>query len=206
MRSAEIIQGDCLKVLPRLATSSVDLIATDPPFYRVKGEKWDRQWKTPALFLAWLDRVLVEFERVLKPNGSLYLFASPDMAARVEVLIRGRFVPLAEFKRQRADEPDLWRHRWTQGGRQSDHKAEKPVDLLRRACRLVAAPGALIVDPFCGSGSTGVAAIAEGMRFIGIERDAEHVETARRRLRAPRPAAPVTPPKQALPRPHLEVP
>jgi len=71
--------------------NSVDLIATDPPYFKVKGEAWDRQWDTPKLFLAWLDTVLVEMERILKPNGSLYLFASPKMAARVEVLIGGRF-------------------------------------------------------------------------------------------------------------------
>ena len=83
--------GDCLEVLPTRPDNSVDLIATDPPYYKVKDEPWDRQWDTPAGFLAWLDRVLAEFYRLLKPNGSLYLFASPRMAARVEVLIAERF-------------------------------------------------------------------------------------------------------------------
>jgi adenine-specific DNA-methyltransferase len=96
--TGDIIHGDCLDVLPTLPDDSVDLIATDPPYYRVKGEEWDRQWKTPALFLAWLDRVLEQFARVLKPNGSLYLFASPKMAARVEVLIRGRFEVLNSIR------------------------------------------------------------------------------------------------------------
>jgi len=83
--------GDCLEVLPTLPANSVDLIATDPPYYKVKGEAWDRQWDTPQGFLSWLDTVLAELYRVLKPNGSLYMFASPRMAARVEVLIAGRF-------------------------------------------------------------------------------------------------------------------
>lgn len=83
--------GDSLAVLPTLADNSVDLILTDPPYYKVKAEPWDRQWDTPAGFLAWLDKVLEQFARILKPNGSLYLFASPKMAARVEVLIAGRF-------------------------------------------------------------------------------------------------------------------
>ena len=86
-----ILQGDCLEVLPTLADNSVDLIATDPPYFKVKGEAWDRQWSTPKGFLAWLDKVLAEFYRILKPNGSLYLFASPKMAARVEVLVDERF-------------------------------------------------------------------------------------------------------------------
>ena len=62
------------------------------------------------------------------------------------------------------------------------HQTEKPVDLLRQMLRVVAPPGGLVLDPFAGSGSTGVAAIEEGMRFVGIERNAEHVATARQRL------------------------
>ena len=43
-------------------------------------------------------------------------------------------------------------------------------------------PGSLILDPFCGSGTTGVAALMAGMRFIGIERELKYVEIARRRI------------------------
>jgi adenine-specific DNA-methyltransferase len=91
MSDYQLFHGDCLDVLPTLDSSSIDLILTDPPYFKVKDEPWDRQWETEAGFLAWLDTVLAEFERVLKPNGSLYLFASPQMAARVEVLIGQRF-------------------------------------------------------------------------------------------------------------------
>ena len=86
-----IYNGDCLDVRPRLPDKSVDLILTDPPYFKVKGDAWDNQWDKPADFLAWLDRVLVEFARILKANGSLYLFASPQMGARVECLIARRF-------------------------------------------------------------------------------------------------------------------
>ena len=83
--------GDALELLQTLPSSSVDLIATDPPYFKVKKEAWDRAWDKPEAFLAWLDTILAEFQRVLKPNGSLYLFGSPKMAARVEVLIGERF-------------------------------------------------------------------------------------------------------------------
>ena len=83
--------GDCLEVLPGMEADSVDLILTDPPYYRVKGEAWDRQWDTPSAFLSWVDLFLAEFHRLLKPNGSLYVFASPKMAARVECLVAERF-------------------------------------------------------------------------------------------------------------------
>jgi site-specific DNA-methyltransferase (adenine-specific) len=56
---------------------------------------------------------------------------------------------------------------------------------MRWLCRLVTPPGGLILDPFCGSGSTGIAALAEGFRFIGIEIDAEYARTARRRVAGP---------------------
>ena len=84
--------GDCVDYMATMADNSMDLIATDPPYHRVKmDEAWDRQHKTAADFLTWLDTVLTQFARILKPNGSLYLFASPRMAARVEVLIGERF-------------------------------------------------------------------------------------------------------------------
>jgi adenine-specific DNA-methyltransferase len=86
-----IYHGDCREVLPTLAQNSVDLVLTDPPYFRVKSETWDRQWSTPKAFLGWLDGVCAEFHRVTKPNGSLYCFASPQMSARVEVQIAERF-------------------------------------------------------------------------------------------------------------------
>ncbi len=89
--SVKLYHGDCLDILPTLAADSVDTCITDPPYYRVKKAAWDNQWESVPDYLAWLDRVLAEFERVLKFNGSLYLFASPKIAARVEVLISGRF-------------------------------------------------------------------------------------------------------------------
>ena len=83
--------GDCLKVLRTMADNSVDAVVTDPPYYRVKHEDWDCQWDNPEAFLAWLDQVAEQWQRVLKPNGSLYCFASPQMAARVEVMLGQRF-------------------------------------------------------------------------------------------------------------------
>ncbi len=44
-----LIQGDCLEAMRAMPANSVDLIATDPPYYKVKGDAWDRQWATPWL-------------------------------------------------------------------------------------------------------------------------------------------------------------
>jgi site-specific DNA-methyltransferase (adenine-specific) len=92
MPEVTLHQGDCLAVLPTIADASIDLILTDPPYFKVKmGEAWDRQWKTPAEYLDWIGRLCSEWRRVLKPNGSLYCFASPRMAARVECKIGEHF-------------------------------------------------------------------------------------------------------------------
>ncbi|QDQ24946.1 site-specific DNA-methyltransferase [Chitinimonas arctica] len=85
-----LYQGDCLAVMAAMPDNSVDAIITDPPYYKVKSDSWDRQWKTADDFAVWMGQVLDQFARLLKPNGSLYLFASPQMAARVELLIAQR--------------------------------------------------------------------------------------------------------------------
>jgi site-specific DNA-methyltransferase (adenine-specific) len=67
-------------------------------------------------------------------------------------------------------------------GEANTHPTVKPIALMRWLVRLVCPPNGLVLDPFNGSGSTGVAALAEGMRYVGCEREAEYVEIARRRL------------------------
>jgi hypothetical protein len=67
------------------------------------------------------------------------------------------------------------------------HPTVKPTALMRYLCRLVAPPGGVVLDPFTGSGSTGKAALLEGFRFVGIEREAEYVEIARARIAAAKP-------------------
>lgn len=76
---------DALSLFRALPSGFVDCIVTDPPYMGVKDDDWDNQWKTRADYLDWLRLHLAQFQRVLKPNGSLYLFASPQMAAHVEV-------------------------------------------------------------------------------------------------------------------------
>ncbi len=64
----------------------------------------------------------------------------------------------------------------------SKHPTVKALDLMRWLCRLVAPPGGIVLDPFMGSGSTGIAALAEGFRFIGIEREESYFGEAQKRF------------------------
>lgn len=64
------------------------------------------------------------------------------------------------------------------------HPTVKPVALMRWLVRLVTPAGGLVLDPFAGSGTTGIAATMEGRRFVGIEREAEYAEIALARIAA----------------------
>lgn len=64
----------------------------------------------------------------------------------------------------------------------NQHPTVKPVALMRHLVRLVTPPGGVVLDPFTGSGTTGVAAILEGARFIGIEMTEEYVPIIEARL------------------------
>ena len=67
-------------------------------------------------------------------------------------------------------------------GKDNSHPTVKPVKLMRYLCRLITPKGGTVLDPFMGSGSTGIAAKDEGFEFIGIEREKEYFEIAERRV------------------------
>ena len=72
------------------------------------------------------------------------------------------------------------------------HPCVKPLKLLEYLCRLTKTPtGGIVLDPFMGSGSTGIAALREGRKFIGIEKDKESFVTAERRLEEEFPTKPL---------------
>jgi site-specific DNA-methyltransferase (adenine-specific) len=67
---------------------------------------------------------------------------------------------------------------------QNVHPTVKPVALMTWLIKLIAPPGATVLDPFMGSGTTGVAAVQEGRFFVGIEREPEYLEIAKARIDA----------------------
>lgn len=66
----------------------------------------------------------------------------------------------------------------------STHPTMKPLSLMRYLCKLITPPGGTILDPFGGSGTTGIAAIKEGFHYILIEQQEEYCEIARKRVAA----------------------
>ena len=67
-------------------------------------------------------------------------------------------------------------------GNDNTHPTVKPLKLMRYLCRLITPKGGTVLDPFMGSGSTGIAAKDEGFEFIGIEREKEYFDIAERRV------------------------
>lgn len=66
--------------------------------------------------------------------------------------------------------------------RHGRHPTQKPVDLIVRCIKASTNPGDIVLDPFMGSGTTGVAALRMGRRFIGFDRDGTFVDLAQKRL------------------------
>lgn len=76
---------------------------------------------------------------------------------------------------------NTWRGTKPQGG---EHPTEKPVEFMRYLVSSITPAGCTVLDPFAGSGTTGVAALLEGFQFIGVEQSGDYVRLARDRLQA----------------------
>jgi site-specific DNA-methyltransferase (adenine-specific) len=64
------------------------------------------------------------------------------------------------------------------------HPTQKPLALLERVIAASSTEGDLVLDPFTGSGTTGVAAVMSGRRFLGVEMDEDYIDLAAQRIRA----------------------
>lgn len=203
-----VLHGDCIDVMAGFPAECVDFILTDPPYlcnYRDRSGRTVANDNDPR----WLKPAFAEAYRVLRPDSlcvSFYGWQQADrfieawrvagfrivghlvfaksyassarfVAARHEcayVLAKGQPpVPLRVL-------PDVLPWRYT-GNRL--HPTEKPVEPLRLLVEAFCPVGGLVLDPFCGSGSTLVAARDCGRKWLGIELDDRNAVTASRRLR-----------------------
>jgi site-specific DNA-methyltransferase (adenine-specific) len=162
-------------------------------------------------FLAWCSLWMTEAERVTKPGGVMLCFSDwrqvPILSDAVQCggwvwrglgtwwkpgvrMQRGRFSASAEFVIYASRGVPTPGERSPQnvvacppvGGDEKQHIAEKPVEVMKWLTGLTPS-GSLILDPFAGSGSTGVACVSDNRRFVGIERNIAYVEAARNRIK-----------------------
>ena len=85
-----LYHGDSLEILPTFDVQA-DALLTDPPYFKVKNEDWDRQWAKPDEFLRWIGSFLDAAKPLLAPHASVWVFASPQMCTDVELAVRDRF-------------------------------------------------------------------------------------------------------------------
>ncbi|HEX9243552.1 MAG TPA: site-specific DNA-methyltransferase [Anaeromyxobacter sp.] len=134
--------------------------------------------------------------RFFTHSTELLLWASPTKARPLAHRFNYQAMKAANGGKQMRDLWEIWEAPAAQDGQvvwsvptpgpreklHGRHPTQKPVALLERVLAASASKGDLVLDPFAGSGTTGVAALRAGCRFLGVERDPEHVELAARRL------------------------
>ncbi|MBN2004544.1 MAG: methyltransferase domain-containing protein [Anaerolineae bacterium] len=195
--SARLICGDFTQIGPMFPDGSFDVIITDPPYSRE--------------YLPLYEVLAREAQRLLKPGGSLAVMCGQTYLPEILALMTpaltyhwvlayltpgGQSTQIWPCKINTFWKPVLWFTNGAYAGawigdvaRSAPNANDKDfhrwgqsesgmVDLVARLSR----PGDHILDPFCGAGTTGVAALALGQRFTGIDRDWVALRTARRRL------------------------
>ncbi len=189
--SVTIINADCRDVLPL----ACDAVVTDPPYgigkdaatrrpsnyQRMAGmapRDWDNEAPDVAFLLALAGCVVIwggNYYGLPPTRGWLSWFkpdAPPSMAS-FELCWTSRDMNARQISHSIA----------ATNGERVGHPTQKPVRVMAWCMEQARVPeGALVLDPFAGSGSTGVACIRTGRRFIGIERDPAHFATMRARL------------------------
>lgn len=112
---ALLAEGDSLYLLRRLPDHCVSLILTDPPYHSTKKENiyGDTAFKEDQHYLDWMNEYISEWSRVLRPNGSIFVFCASEMASRLEVSFLNKFNVLSNIVWTKPNEPgfDGWKQK-----------------------------------------------------------------------------------------------
>ena len=196
----QVIHADCLQVLRELPDGCVDAILADPPYgidldtdFGCKNQNsnshrpvaGDSKPFDPSAMLA-LDVPTIIW------GGNNFASSLPDRGAWIvwdKVTRNGLNVRISECELAWTNvlaRTRCIRHMWSGAFRDSErgtawHPCQKPVEVMKW-CLSFLPEGCTVLDPFCGSGTTGVACMQTGRRFIGIEIDAGYCDIARKRI------------------------
>lgn len=207
---AVLIHGDCLDVLRDIPAGCVDAVITDPPYgmnwntdsTRFGGGKKKNSHRRGDGRLDWGK--IAEDDVPFDPSPWLgfpkvVMFGANHFAKHLPtgttlIWIKkyddqfGTFLSDAEIAWMKGNHGIYChRHFWS-GFRASEikeyyHPTQKPVEVMKWVMNIAKIPkGAIVLDPYMGSGSTGVACIHTGRRFIGIEKEAKYIDIARQRI------------------------
>jgi DNA modification methylase len=81
---------DCLNFTKDLPDKIFNLIVVDPPYF-ILDEKWDKQWNNLEEYLNWFEECMREFSRVLRDDGSIYIYCSEWYQAEIDIMLRKYF-------------------------------------------------------------------------------------------------------------------
>ena len=189
---ATLYLGDCAQVLQQL--DPVDAVITDPPYgigqdggaqrtrgsKRINGEKmgWDNERPSQTIFelmeksgdvrIYWGGNYFADY----LPASMGWLYWEKRMGgdfADGELAWTSQNRALRQFSHYRKNKGD-------------EHPTQKPVELMRWCIEMCKNNPQTILDPFMGSGTTGVAAVQMGRKFIGIEREPRYFDIACKRI------------------------
>lgn len=184
--------GDCREVLAQLPEGSVDAVVTDPPYGlggRMKSGagEWAKGWNEAPEWdretVAGLVEMLQPFQQIIVWGGNYYPFppargwliwdkCQEHTSGHGELAWTNIDQPVRTFRLSRVE---------AYSRMNKQHPTQKPVALMEWCLRFIQLNFS-ILDPFMGSGTTGVAAVRDGRAFVGIEKDPAHFATACRRI------------------------
>ena len=214
----KVTQGDCIHVLRRFPDQCIDFVLTDPP-YLVRYQDKDGRKLANDDNPRWLFPAFAEVYRVLKPDrycvsfygwGKVekflavwkalglfpvghFVFVKPYASRKGHTQMRHeQAYLLAKGRPQPPGQPppDVVEFDYSGNGL---HPTQKPVTALTPLLMAYSEAGEIVLDPFAGSGSTGIAARETSRRFVLIEKDPSYARTAQSRLSGGRPSLSSTP-------------
>lgn len=208
----EIYNEDCLEGMKKIPAGSVDLIATDPPYcVGASSNGIKSSFADLNMIRPFWEQCFGEMRRVLKVGGHVYCctdwrtypFLYPIMIkffnVRNLIVWDYEWIKAGNYYRSRHEliifatagkgdltiprtEADIWQIRCVNYTAERRHPSEKPIELMERMIQNSSREGELVLDPFLGSGTTGVACMRLKRAFIGFELDEQYYQTALKRL------------------------
>ena len=208
--NATLYLGDCMEILPTLG--KVDAVITDPPYTDKthKGARTGDGDKVLVDFESISDEEFMSFSKLFVEISETWVVMTCDWMHTAELarqmpdeFIRaGVWVKPNGMPQYTGDRPAMgWesvamlhrkgKKKWNGGGRHAvwniskvhgNHPTEKPLPLIESFISLFTNQQNTILDPFMGSGTTGVAAVRMDRKFIGIEREQKYFDIACKRI------------------------